>query len=386
MAAKTKTRTLADVIASTEGQVNAEIEIVRGEVAALEARLPDLSTKAADMADGITAVSEVKARWRRGEDVDPADYTAAMAEDARTADLAEYLPRRASALRQGMASAGTVLADHIAPAFKPVLPGVQVITTNAPYRLWSKGVPADTLALVIVEPRVRDIEVNPFTSERSGKVAAYFFRPGLYRPISVSALEDAGKALGVGLSVTDNRVGDEAGWITAAGSGSGNETDPQSVVVDSLSIRVAGVLDGLPIIRRVEGQSPVKGWCASILGGYSRGDVYATHGLDVRNPDGGGWRVSYGASFAMGRDPKVTETVNEDGERTLTMHAVVNASGVNAGQFADALDKHASGAVGGVSLGAGLLTEADVSLRQNGRLDGMHLIDVTLTYLSKVGQ
>lgn len=382
MAAKNKRSNLREVIASAEGRIKTAREVSITEVAALTARLSEVEEQAQDIKDGITAVSEVQARWRRGEAIEPTAYAAAVGEDARVSDLSVFLPRRIEAATRNLPSTGTLIADYIAPAFGPLLPGVEVIATNAPYREWSKDVPADALALVIVEPLARAIEVNPTTGEHSGRVEVYYFRPGLYRPIEVSSLEDTARSLGIAVTVSRNQVADVSRRDTADVADENVVSDPSSSVVDTLTVQVFGALDGLPVIRHAYASSPVKTWCINIFSGASQTEGYSTNHVNIQNPDQG-WRVAYGASVARGVDPKISEVVSDDGERTLTMKAVVNVSGVNVNDFVGALNECAQKSVGGVD-GNGLLSEVNVSLRESGRLSGTHAVDVALTYRSQV--
>jgi hypothetical protein len=85
----------------------------------------------------------------------------------------------------------------------------------------------------------------------------------------------------------------------------------------------------------------------------------------------------------MGNDPQVSEVVNDDGERTLTMRAVVNVSAVNLNDFVVALRECAQKSIGGVD-GNGLMSEANVSPREPSRASGTHAVDVVLTYRSQL--
>lgn len=373
---------IAKHIDAVEDRVIASRQVTLAEVDVQTARLSGATAKARDIEDGITAVSEIQSRWRRGEEVTGAEYADAKLQDDMIVDLAAYLGRSINRLKRNLPRESPVLANHVAPAFGPVV-GVEVITTIAQYKEWSENVPADALAVVIVEPLAREVEVNPYTGEQSGKVEVYFFRPGAYRSIRVDDLEAQARELGIAMKVRSNRDADESPWRTVGGNAAQARRDPKATVVDRLTVEVFGALDGLPIVRKPLATSPVKTWCADIFAANSKNEAYTTNRVDVQNPDGKGWRVGYGASAAFGTEPNVSENINDDGERTLAVRSVVNMSGVNVNDFVGALNQRAQQSVGAVD-GNGLLAEAEVSLRRSTPTSGMHAADVVLTYRSQV--
>lgn len=370
----------ARVIKAAETKVNADAESVRTELEAVRAALPLLKEKAQDLKDDLGAEAEVKTRIKKGEDVPALDLLIARAED----EIAEYRLKaftgKANALSNRLPSPHTLLAEHIVPALAGVLPGVEVIATTAPIGLWKGDIPEGTLSVVLYQsPR---IETDPYTGVMSGDVTAYFIRSALMRPISIDGLETYAMSKRISLEVRSNNVGDENGWVTVAGNDKGNQSDPTSLVMDSLTIRVAGVMDGLPVIRTPETNSPVKDMTLRVFSGLQRPGIVTTARVSVE-PDpqkGTEFVIRYGASTAMAAPPSVSETIN-DNERTLVLRQVVTVSNVEPASFVAAMTKTADGALNGPTLGMGVLTDVAITPRESA-LSGNNAIEVVLTYKS----
>src|SRR4051812_34332774 len=94
----TKTTKGAQIISDAEAKVNADAETVRAELADIAIALPLYEQRARDIADEVGAAHEIKARWRKGEDVPALDYAVAKAEDEKATYLSKALSRRRTAL------------------------------------------------------------------------------------------------------------------------------------------------------------------------------------------------------------------------------------------------------------------------------------------------
>jgi hypothetical protein len=387
MAAKTQ---LAKAIAEREAQINAEAVVIAAELDTIVEALPAFKEQVQDIKDGLSAEAEVKAAWRRGEDTPEGALYVAKEKDERAAyDLASMTARKGT-LEGRLHAPSTLLADKIAPAVQFVAPGVKVITTIAPLKVWRNDVPAGTTAVVLaVDPKV---EQDPFRQTLSGTVRAYFIRSGLMRPLSVAKIEAAhrnGKP-DCSMTVTSNQVGDEGGWVTVAGTGNseGNQSDPNALVLDTLTIKVEGVIDGLPIIPKVNAKSGlVKTWTMAVFSGFTRpGMVTSARVIDVPDIDEGlAFVIKYGmSSIARGTHAKATEEMDGN-ERTLTVRQKVNLQGVDNNAFAEQMQEGAEGYVGGSFIELGVLTAVEVTPRvEGGVMAANRVVEVVTVFKSLI--
>ncbi|WP_104107969.1 hypothetical protein [Nocardioides sp. 616] len=375
------------VITTAEQKINQDAAIVMSELTKTSEALPELREKVADLKDDLSAEADVKVRLKRGEDVPAIDLVLARAED----EIAEYrlttTEARIDALESRLPAPSTVLADRIAPAFKSVIPGVELITTVAPLKTWRSNVPEGTTAVILcVAPKV---ERDPFRQTFSGTVEAYYIRSGLMRPISVASLEAAhrnGKVT-CSMSVSNNRVGDEGGWATLAGDTTGNQTDVNALVFDHLTVKVSGVLDGLPVIREPKANSGLpKTWVMNVLSGFTVPGSIATAGVSDRpKSDHEAFALAYGVgSTARSAHPKVTEEI-EGNERTLTVRHKINLVNIEPMGFADQLQECGDGYVGGSYVGMGVLTSVSVEPSSSGSvLNGNNVVAVVTVFASAI--
>lgn len=377
MAAKTR---LAKTVSDAEAKVKADAESIGTELDSIKSVLPTLKAKAQDIEDGLGDADEVKAQWVKGIETPPLALKAAEEEDEKVAYLLKAYTARVNLLSRRLPPPHALLAEHIAPVIASILPGVEVLTTTAPLNLWKVNVPEGTTAVVLCQSP--GLVTNPYTGIMSGTVTAHFIRQALYRPISVDALEKRAREARISLEVSGNVVGDEGGWVTTAGNGNGNQTDPNALVVDTLTIRVDGVMDGLPVIRKVEVSPPVKDMTMRVFAGFQTPGIVTTARLSVdpSPPEGTSFIIRLGSSTAMATLPLATET-EIDGERTLTVKQVVNVSNVNPADFVQAMTDVAHGYVGGPAIGMGLLTAVQIDQRP-GALAGNNAVEVVLTYKS----
>jgi hypothetical protein len=367
------------VIKDAEAKVNADAEKVRAELAEVEAALPALLERAQDIADGMSAADEIKSKWKRGIDVPAIDYLTAQAEDEKCVYMSKAMKARGDALRRALPSHGTLLADHIAPAYAGVLPGVEVIVTNAPLNLWKGSIPEGSMAVVLCQT---DAETSPFNGEISGTVTAYYIRSALHRPINVASLEAAARAKRIALEVRSNNVADESGWVTVAGTESGKQPDANAMVIDVLNVSVAGVLDGLPVIAKVGGGSPIKDWVLRVFSGFQTPGVITTARVSVDPNVTKGFSIRYGSSVARATEASSAEQIDGN-ERTLTIRQVVNLTNVDPASFVSVLTEVSEGYLNGSYVGNGVLTDVRFEATE-GALAGNAPVEIVLTYKSLV--
>lgn len=364
-------------------------EGVRAELATVNEALPGLREQVADIADGITEEHEVKAMLKKGEDVPDGALTFARERDERAGYLLKVREAQALTLSKSLPADSPLLADKVAGAFKAAIPGVPVITTTAPFKSFQSDIPSDTPPVVVlcVDPL---IETDSFHQTLSGTVKAYFLRSPLMRPLQVSKIEGAHRANkpDCALSVTSNHVGDESGWVTVGGNDSldGNQMDPSAIILDVLNVRVSGVVDGLPVIGKVNARNGVvKTWTLATLSGFLNTGTFAAGTLndvsDIAEQES--FVVKYGMGCAVRAvHPTSTEEI-EGNERTLTVRHILNLANVEPVGFADDMREGAEGWINSTHLDAGVLTEATVTPRLDGGVMGArHMVDVVLVFMS----
>jgi hypothetical protein len=389
MSTKTKS-SIAAVIASAEAGLDARADEINAELSDLIPKMVAAQQKAEDVRDEVGALHEVKARLKRGEAVDPMDWLAAEASDAIAEYQAKALVSRVNALRQTLPPAHALLAEAVEPVVRAVLPGIEVLTTRADARSWRTRVEAGTVAVVLVQDK--NIDTDPSLSTLSGKVHVHFIRNPLVRPLPIKAFEDTARALRVPVTVRRNVIEDEHVWQTVAGV-EGSGWKPDDVVIDTVTLTVTGVLDGLPRIARTDNSAGLnKHLVSQVLGGRV-GDGYLSegglvHDIDTaRLDEGTAFHLNLGASSVIAAQHKQTETIN-DGVRTVRIVQVLNVSGMDAGEFAVALREEAAGYVGGaVHPGLGLVESFEVLAREPRGGFAMRPtvpIEVTSVYLSQV--
>ncbi len=373
------------VINAAEDTINADAESVRAELASARQSLPALRETARDVQDGLSAEAEVKTRLKKGEDVPAMELVVARAEDEIAAYRLNTAEARIGALSKRLPASSTLLADKIAPAFTPLLPGVEIITTTAPLSTWRNDVPEGTTAVVL---SVAEVVQDPSFQTYSGTVRAYYVRSGLMRPLSVASLEAAHRSTkpDCHMEIKSSQVGDEGGWVSVGATNEGNQSDPTSLVLDTLVISVAGVIDGLPVIGKtgIHG-GLVKTWTMHVFGGFLRPGVVTTARImdmpDISEHEA--FVVKYGmSSIARGTHPKVTEEIHGN-ERTLTLRQKINLQGVDLVAFAKEMHEGAQGYVNGSYLDLGILTSATATPRlEGGVMHGNHVVEVVCVFKS----
>lgn len=382
----TAKNTIQPVVDAAEAKIVETGNALRAELAAINETLPALQRKAQDVADGITAEDEVLRRVRNGEEVSGADLCAARAEDEIVRLRLDAMRKRANVLTGNLPAPSTLLADKVAPAFEAILPGMTVLTTIAPAKTWAKDVPEGTTAVVLY---VEKVEQDPFHQTYSGVVKAHYLRNGFMRPISVASLESAHKAAkpGGGMEVTSNVVGDENGFVSVGGPQQGNQSDPNARVMDTLTIRVFGVVDGWPVLSKVEPNSGiVKTWTMNVFAGFIRpGLVTSARVYDM--PDIGeheAFVMKYGmSSIARAGHAEANEVIEGD-VRTLTLSQKINLQGVDHVAFAMEMLDGGKDWIGSSHLGLGVLTDVEVEPRVDGDVrQGHKVVMVTLTFTSR---
>ncbi|WP_296602230.1 hypothetical protein [Nocardioides sp.] len=381
---KIKPRTLANAIASAEERIQSEAEKVRSDLARFTDALPALRQTVEDIKDGIGAVSEVEAAWRKGEDLPDIEYAVALGKDRMAQVRKESYERQAKALRSRLVPDHVLLAEEVAPVFKALLPGVEVIATNAPLKDWSDDVPTGTVGVVLHQHP--DVQVNPYTGVLSGKVTAYYLRAALHRPVNVETLERSAKTRKVILSVASNEVGDESAWSTIAGADTGNAIDPEALVIDALTMRVDGVVDALPVILKVDpSSSTMFHWVNRMFDRDPSTAVYR-HTSGENGP--GSWTLTAGPRGAfrvVSHEPTVTEEIDDAGTRTAVVTVAVNTVNVFRDDFASYFSEAATNDAGAVTVGLGSLKEARLEhvSTTEGYAAGAQNYRATFTYESR---
>lgn len=310
------TKKIESILKSADKAIDAKAAEVMEELQSVNLILPAIKSKAEDIADGITSADDVLSRLRQGEDVSPMDLLLARAEDEIAEVRFKALTSRKSALERALPVDTLVLAERVAGVLRRVMQGFPVFVTKADPRTWV--FPDETAIVVVAE---NGIERNPFNGLVSGSVKVLLRRPGLYRPIPVEAFEKAARDERLWLEVKANVVGDEGGWVSVAGIDD-KSNDPNAYVTDSLSVRVNNVVDGHAVIKRVETSGlPMRTWVER---------TFASNGSQAQGVPGTDkpylWGVQIGPHLvATGWTPEiVSETVNEEGIRTLTVNTKVN--------------------------------------------------------------
>lgn len=379
---KTKTITIAEVIASAEERTNADIAPVKATLADLTSALNEATTVVRDIEDGVGPVEDVRTRWVKGEDVPALDYVAAQASEAKAQHIAKVLPNRRDRLANTLPAEDKAIAEHVAPLFRVALPSVTVIATNAPIRTWQQDVPEETVAVVLVQsPRG---STDPLTGVRSGEVTAYYFRNPLYASVPVNALESAAKAQRIGLEVIVNNPAGASAWETVAGIDDKSDEDRAVMVCDRMVMRVSNVLDGLPVIRKVDTSGlHVRLWVDAFFAENGGGAVaYDTGHAGPRS-----WRVYAGMSRAhsvSAQTPEATETI-EGNRRTYVVRVPLSTTGVLPYDFLDSIQRRAAEEVGTVTVGLGVLESSEVEYKTPPESRAsVQQFEVVLTYGSTV--
>lgn len=354
---KIKPQTLADAITSAEERINSEDGKIRKDLARITDALPALRQQAEDIRDGLGAAEEVEAAWRKGEDLPDIEYAVALGKDKKVQVMAASYERQAKALRSRLVPDHVLLAEEVAPTFKALLPDVEVIATNAPLRTWSDDVPSGTVGVVLYQHP--DVQADPYTGVLSGKVTAYYLRAALHRPVNVETLERSAKARKVILSVRSNDVGDESAWNTIAGADTGTVIDPKALVIDALTMTVDGVVDGQPVIRKVDpSSSTLFQWVNRMFDRDPSTAVYR-HTSGDNGP--GSWTLTAGPRGAfrvVTHEPTGTEEIDDAGTRTAVVTFAVNTVNVFRDDFESYFNQRATNDAGAVTIGLGSLKEA----------------------------
>lgn len=390
--AASKAKSLADVIASAEATVNKNIEPIKAEVAAIEVQLPAILQHVRDAQDRAGATAEIETKWLRGEDVSAMDYVLAQAEDAKAEALSTGLRRKRDSLVKRLPADNTILAEHLRPVFEAVLPGVPVHVTNAPLQSWKQDVPDGTVAVVLVQQPGHTID--PYTSAMSGQVTVYFLRSALHRSMEVNAVETAGRAHKRPLEVKTNLPAEAPQYATydlpsgTAKVQTQRTPEAQEHVIDTMTVAVSGVVDGLPIIRKVETFSLVPTWITAILGAQDIGRVNYVSGRiqSAREWNGpGSWRAMLGSTDVKVYAANGKELVHEDGTRTVTVTNRVLLTGAEPGHFVALMQEQANKHAGSVHVGVGMLDSATVEWEPPANVHtDTFVIDVTQTFRSQV--
>lgn len=340
------------------------IEPIKAEIAAIDAALPGLRERVNDAKDEAGEVADIEAKWLSGEDVPALDYLLAQAEDTKAEKLATGLASRRDRLRKRLPASHTVLADHVVPVIEAVLPWAEEVhTTWVQAKAWQQDLPADTVAVVLVqEPGAL---TDPRTGVLSGEVALHYFRPAKYKSLNVTEVEEAARSHKIALEVGVFTPGDE---------------------VDVLRLKVSGVVDGLPTIRRVGPNGLVVQWVRTVLHSGSGADWgrYSTGGRIVsdRNEDGT-WSTVMGSTSVHVLEARIVEAFDEDGTRTVTLEQTIRAVALNPSDFVKGLREQAHMWANSVT-SLGMLTETSVEFTPGASLTAPHEITVVSTYRSKV--
>ena len=281
----------------------------------------------------------------------------------------------------------TILAEKVAEVLGDVMQGFHIHATRAPKWEW----PEDSTAIVCVANN--DVKRDPSTGLVSGSVTVYFRRPGLYKAIPVAALEDAATAYRFGLEVRSHEIGDDKHrgvWVKKQAYGGAEVNaykDPHAHVVDVMKVDVRNVIDGYPVIKRVD---------LSHLGTAMRGitvEVYragnessAVQHAPAPENSPSTWQVIEGRNIlALGghKVAVVSEEVNDQGVRTLAVQYGVGTFNTHPGDFTEGLEAVLEDRQGLTFPGCGLLVGSKVERTSDNYEQRVHNYVTTLTFESK---
>lgn len=242
------------------------------------------------------------------------------------------------------------LAVAMVNVIKDVLPVPVVAAAGRPRDFQSVIVPADLAPFVVV---VGDGEPEAdYVGALSGSVSVYYYRTPIHAYINVTGLEEAGRKSRLRVDVRRNEPG----------------TGDRGVVVDVLKVNVGNLYEGLPIVRKV-GNVPnlAHQFAENLSASVNAQSMVHGSGRVRTNLDGTFSSASVLGMTFTGSAPKWSESIDEDGTRTLTVTSALTLSGFNA---QGDIERFKELYIGGVSNGVGLLTDLDVQVGMNHKVTG----------------
>lgn len=234
------------------------------------------------------------------------------------------------------------LALAMVDVIKEVLPVPVIAAAGKPSDFQSLNAPESIAPFVVV---VGDGEpVADYDGALSGSVSVYYYRTPIHGYINVTGLEEAARKGRLRVEVRRNEP---------ASSSAG-------VVVDVLKVSVGNLYEGLPIVRKVSNvPNLARQFGENLVASTNSQEMI--HGSGYVRPNSNGTFSStsvQGMSFT-GSATKCSESIDNDGTRTLTATSTLTLSGFNA---EGDIKRFKAMCIGTVRLGAGVLTDLDIKV------------------------